>query len=91
MIQPEQATTSPTSSLDYHGPYAYSYTFDGQAGYLDHAMANVSLAAQITGAADWHINSDEADVVDYDTTFKPRLRKPCMSQISIVRPIMIRW
>jgi uncharacterized protein len=55
----------------YHGPFAYSYTFDGQAGYLDHALANVSLAAQVTGAADWHINSDEPDVVDYDTSFKP--------------------
>ena len=51
--------------------YAYSYTFDGQAGYLDHALANASLFAQITGAADWHINSDEPDVLDYDTSFKP--------------------
>lgn len=57
--------------FDYQGAYAYSYTFDGQAGYLDHALANASLAAQITGAADWHINSDEPDVVDYDTSFKP--------------------
>jgi Ca2+-binding RTX toxin-like protein len=51
--------------------YAYSYTFDGQAGYLDHALANASLFPQVTGAADWHINSDEPDVLDYDTTFKP--------------------
>jgi predicted extracellular nuclease len=55
----------------YQGLYAYSYTFDGQAGYLDHALANPSLVAQITGAADWHINSDEPDIFDYDTTFKP--------------------
>ena len=55
----------------YQGAYAYSYTFDGQAGYLDHALANASLLAQITGAADWHINSDEPDVLDYDTSFKP--------------------
>ncbi|HEY9088210.1 MAG TPA: ExeM/NucH family extracellular endonuclease [Anaerolineaceae bacterium] len=55
----------------YQGPYAYSYTFDGQAGYLDHALASASLAAQVTGAADWHINSDESDVLDYDTSFKP--------------------
>jgi predicted extracellular nuclease len=53
------------------GPYAYSYTFDGQAGYLDHALANAGLFAQVTGAADWHINSDEPDVLDYDTSFKP--------------------
>ena len=55
----------------FQGAYAYSYTFDGQAGYLDHALANASLLGQVTGAADWHINSDEPDVLDYDTTFKP--------------------
>jgi hypothetical protein len=55
----------------FHGPYAYSYTFDGQAGYLDHAIANASIFPQVTGAADWHINSDEPDVLDYDTSFKP--------------------
>jgi hypothetical protein len=53
------------------GKYAYSYTFDGQAGYLDHALASSSLLSQVTGAADWHINSDEPDVLDYDTSFKP--------------------
>ena len=56
---------------DFQGTYAYSYTFDGQAGYLDHALASSSLTAQVTGAADWHINSDEPDVLDYDTSFKP--------------------
>lgn len=55
----------------FHGPFAYSYTFDGQAGYLDHALANASLLGQVTGATDWHINSDEPDVLDYDTSFKP--------------------
>jgi hypothetical protein len=55
----------------FQGTFAYSYTFDGQAGYLDHALANASLFSQVTGAADWHINSDEPDVLDYDTSFKP--------------------
>ncbi len=55
----------------YQGAYTYSYTFDGQAGYLDHALANASMLSQITGTAEWHINSDEPDVLDYDTTFKP--------------------
>jgi len=55
----------------FQGAYAYSYTFDGQAGYLDHSLASSSLFAQVTGAADWHINSDEPDILDYDTTFKP--------------------
>jgi hypothetical protein len=55
----------------YQGPYAYSYVFDGQAGYLDHALASATLAAQVTGTADWHINADEPDILDYDTSFKP--------------------
>jgi uncharacterized protein len=55
----------------YQGPYAYSYTFDGQAGYLDQALASSSMASQVAGAEDWHINSDESDVWDYDTTYKP--------------------
>lgn len=57
--------------LQYQGLYAYSYVFDGQNGYLDHALANGHLAAQVTGATEWHINADEPDVLDYDTSFKP--------------------
>jgi uncharacterized protein len=61
-----------TNLLDfYQGAYAYTYVFDGQFGYLDYALSNASLSAQITGATEWHINSDEPDVLDYDTTFKP--------------------
>jgi hypothetical protein len=57
--------------VHFQGPFAYSYTFDGQAGSLDHALASASLFGQVTGAEDWHINSDEPSVLDYDTTFKP--------------------
>ena len=57
--------------FQYQGLYAYSYVFDGQNGYLDHALANAGMAAQVTGVTDWHINADESDVVDYDTSFKP--------------------
>lgn len=52
------------------GTYAYSFTFDGMAGYLDHALGNASFTDQVTGAAEWHINSDEPDILDYDTSFK---------------------
>jgi uncharacterized protein len=55
----------------FQGPFAHSYVFDGQSGYLDHALASASLTDQTTGAADWHINSDEPDLLDYDTSFKP--------------------
>lgn len=49
---------------------SYSYVFDGQWGSLDHALANDSLTAQVSGAAKWHINADEPNVIDYNTNFK---------------------
>lgn len=52
------------------GPDAYSYVFDGQWGYLDHALASASLTSQVTGVADYHINADEPAVLDYNTNFK---------------------
>jgi len=52
------------------GAGAYSYVFDGESGYLDHALASTSLAAQVTGVAEWHINPDEPTVLDYNTEFK---------------------
>ena len=48
----------------------YSYVFDGQAGYLDHALASSSLSSQVTGATEWHINADEPRSLDYNTEFK---------------------
>ena len=54
----------------YQGADAYSYVFDGQWGYLDHALGSASLARQVTGVADYHINSDEPSVLDYNTDFK---------------------
>ncbi len=52
------------------GPNAYSYVFDGQWGYLDHALASASLSAQVSGVAEYHINADEPSVLDYNTNFK---------------------
>ena len=37
----------------------YTYEFNGELGSLDHAMATPSLAASITGAGVWAINSPE--------------------------------
>ena len=54
----------------YHGLAAYSYVFNGESGYLDHALATSSLSAQVTGVSDWHINPDEPTVLDYNTNFK---------------------
>jgi predicted extracellular nuclease len=57
-------------AYEYQGEYAYSYVFSGQWGYLDYALANAELLGEVTGATEWHINADEADLIDYDTTFK---------------------
>jgi len=52
------------------GEEAYSFLFDGQLGYLDHALANQALLPEVTGVTEWHINADEPDLLDYDTSFK---------------------
>jgi len=54
----------------YRGAGGYSYLFDGQAGYLDHALASASLTAQATGTDEWHINAAEPVSLDYNTEFK---------------------
>jgi predicted extracellular nuclease len=54
----------------FGGELAYSYVFDGQFGYLDYAMASSDLVSAVTGTTVWHINADEPDLLDYDTTFK---------------------
>jgi len=54
----------------FNGASAYSYGFNGQWGYLDHALASTSLRSQITGVTEWHINADEPSVLDYNTESK---------------------
>lgn len=44
----------------------YGYVFDGQLGYLDHALASASLNTLVSGATTWHINADEPDIMDYN-------------------------
>lgn len=56
--------------LKFQGEDAYTYVFDGQLGYLDHALAGPGLLADMTGAAPWNVNSDEPDILDYNTNFK---------------------
>ena len=50
----------------FHADSSYSYTYHGQAGYLDHALCNSTLLPQVTGMAAYHINSDESDDYTYD-------------------------
>ena len=52
------------------GPDAYSFVFDGQLGYLDTALATRSMLNRVVGVTIFHINADEPDILDYDTSFK---------------------
>ncbi len=54
----------------FNGVNAYSYVFDGQWGYLDHALASASLRPQVAGVSEMHINADEPSVLDYNMEFK---------------------
>jgi predicted extracellular nuclease len=53
------------------GNMPYSFVFNGEAGYLDHALASAALSPQVVDAAEWHNNADEPTVVDYNTDGKP--------------------
>lgn len=54
----------------YRGEDAYSFLFGAAIGYLDHALSSPSLTGKVTGVAEWHINADEPDLINYDTSFK---------------------
>lgn len=49
----------------FEGVGGYSYSFNGEFGHLDHALATASLNAQVQSAATWHANSDEPTYYDY--------------------------
>jgi predicted extracellular nuclease len=53
------------------GPSAYSFVFEGQSGYLDHALASPSLLGQVKGVSEWHINADEPRMLDYNQELNP--------------------
>ena len=79
---------------DRIGAGAYSYVFDGEWGYLDHALANDSMSSQVSDVAEWHINADEPSVLDYNTDFKSAgqvasLYSPDQFRISDHDPVIV--
>ncbi|MGJ8681549.1 ExeM/NucH family extracellular endonuclease [Paraglaciecola sp.] len=54
----------------FGGDKAYSYSFNAQLGYLDHALANNKALAKVVDVTEWHINADEPVALDYNTNFK---------------------
>lgn len=74
----------------FEGDLAYSFVFSGQFGYLDHALVNAPMLAQVTGLTEWHINADEPDALDYDTSFNPpELYEPNAFRSSDHDPIIV--
>ena len=49
----------------------YTFIFDGESGMLDHMLGSQSILNQVSGFDIWHINTDEAKVLDYDEDFNP--------------------
>ncbi|KVC58263.1 endonuclease [Burkholderia stagnalis] len=52
------------------GNKAYSYVYNGEAGYLDHALATLPLAAHVKAVHEWHINADEPVALQYTLAYK---------------------
>lgn len=48
----------------------YTYVFSGETGTLDHALATGTLSSNVVGVQQWHINTDEPRVLDYNTEYK---------------------
>lgn len=49
-----------------YAPEGYSYTFNDEVEYLDHALASATMAEQITGVAPYHLNADEPYQLHYN-------------------------
>ncbi len=68
------ADDTPGTADDYRDllpGMTYTYLFDGQFGALDQALASPGLVDQVVATTVWHVNADEPDVQNYDTSFKP--------------------
>lgn len=49
----------------FQGDRAYGYSYRGEAGYLDHALATPALTDQVEAARHWPINADEPPLFGY--------------------------
>ena len=68
---------------------AYSFNFFSQSGYLDHGLASPTMATQVTGAAFWHVNTDEPSGLNYNNFNQPDLYSPNEFRASDHDPVLI--
>jgi predicted extracellular nuclease len=68
------------------GDEAYSFVFQGQSGYLDHALANPVLRPLVAGVAEWHVNADEPVALDYNLEWTAAIPKSANQQAVLYAP-----
>ncbi|MCP4335504.1 MAG: ExeM/NucH family extracellular endonuclease [Gammaproteobacteria bacterium] len=68
---------------------AHSFSFAGQAGRIDHALASPAMAPNVTDVAFWHINADESKGLDYNDINQPELYSAHEFRSSDHDPIVI--
>ncbi len=74
----------------YEGVGAYTFTFFGASGYLDHGLATPDLTDDVTGTDVWHINADEPRGLDYnEENNQPVLYNPDEWRSSDHDPVVI--
>ncbi len=71
----EQGLGYTNLATQWLGDKAYSYSFSGELGALDHALANASLASKVVGVEEWHINSVESTLFEYSRQYSGELVK----------------
>jgi uncharacterized protein len=58
----------------FHADSAYSYVFNGTAGYLDNVLASPTMKSQITGVSVFHVNTDEPTMFEYSgSAYQPNM------------------
>ncbi|WP_421244737.1 ExeM/NucH family extracellular endonuclease [Aeromonas sp. 601019] len=62
-------------NVKFNKEKAISYSYDGELGTLDYALANPALASKVAGVADWHINSFESNLFEYGSQYTGTLLK----------------
>lgn len=62
-------------NVKFNKEKAISYSYDGELGTLDYALANPALASKVAGVADWHINSFESSLFEYGSQYTGALLK----------------
>ncbi|MGY3852905.1 ExeM/NucH family extracellular endonuclease [Aeromonas aquatilis] len=62
-------------NVKFNKEKAISYSYDGELGTLDYALANSALASKVAGVSDWHINAFESNQFEYAAKFTDALLK----------------